>query len=91
MLQNVLRSEHTKNVPHITAFNKVLDIHGDVFIGVAFSRQYEEDKWTIARTKARTLVTQILDNDTATVNKAVSTICTILAHANKRLPGTTTS
>lgn len=87
MLHNVLRSEYIKKVPHITAFNNVLDIHGDVFIGVAFSRQYEEEKWTIARTKARALVTQILDNDPAAVNKAVSTVCTILAHATKRLPG----
>ncbi|KIK99636.1 hypothetical protein PAXRUDRAFT_822556 [Paxillus rubicundulus Ve08.2h10] len=80
LLSSLLRKAQTDDLSrHRSAILGVLDIHTNVFISVAFSRQYTDDRWKSARSAARDLVIAVLARDVREVVGAVSQSCEFLA------------
>ncbi|KAF9242609.1 SEN1 N terminal-domain-containing protein [Melanogaster broomeanus] len=80
LLSSLVRKAQTEDLSrHRSAISSVLDIHADVFISVAFGRQYAEEKWKAARSAARELVIASLARDVREVVGAVSQSCEFLA------------
>ena len=64
---------------HHSVVSDVLGIHSDVFITVAFGRQYADGKWKSARTAARELIIASLEQDVQEIINSVSRSCEFLA------------
>ncbi|KAH9950533.1 SEN1 N terminal-domain-containing protein [Amylocystis lapponica] len=54
---------------------EIIDVHASVFVSVAFTQQYADEKWTEARTSARKLVKQSLIKDAKDVSTVISQLC----------------
>lgn len=59
--------------------SSVLDIHVDVFIAVAFSRQYSDEQWKSARDAARELIIASLTRDVQGIVSSALGSCKFLA------------
>ncbi|KAF8843323.1 hypothetical protein BDN67DRAFT_945625 [Paxillus ammoniavirescens] len=80
LLSSLVRKAQTEDLSrHRSVISSVLDIHANVFISVAFSRQYADGKWKSARSAARDLVTASLAQDVREMVGAVSQSCEFLA------------
>ncbi|KAF9220939.1 hypothetical protein BS17DRAFT_786249 [Gyrodon lividus] len=80
LLSSLARKAQTEDLSrHRSAISSVLDIHANVFISVAFSRQYSDEKWRSARSAARDLVMASLARDVREIVGAVSQSCEFLA------------
>ena len=64
---------------HHSVISDVLDIHSDIFITVAFGRQYADEKWKSVRSAARELVIASLGQDVQEITNSVSRSCEFLA------------
>lgn len=77
LLLSVFRSD--KSFRHRRAVLDTLDIHSAVIVGVAYSPDYDGEKWREPRMSARTLVTSALVSDIQDISTAISRLCLLLA------------
>lgn len=68
-----------KSFRHRRAVLDTLDIHSGVIVGVAYSPDYNSEKWKKLRMSARTLVTSALVSDIQDISTAISGLCLLLA------------
>ena len=68
-----------------------LDIHSAVIVGVAYSPDYDGEKWKKPRMSARSLVTSALVSDIQDISTAISGLCLLLAQRRKIAEGRTDS
>ncbi|KAL4081054.1 SEN1 N terminal-domain-containing protein [Scleroderma citrinum] len=64
---------------HHSDISGVLEIHSDVFIAVAFGRQYAEERWKSVRTVGRELLAATLGQDVQEIINSVNRSCEFLA------------
>ncbi|KIJ64432.1 hypothetical protein HYDPIDRAFT_187805 [Hydnomerulius pinastri MD-312] len=80
LLSSLIRKAQTEDLSrHRSAISSVLDIHAEVFISVAFGRQYADEKWKSVRSAARDLVIASLARDVREIANSVSQSCEFLA------------
>jgi senataxin len=77
LLQRIV-SKHRETAigaTRLDALTSAVDIHTDLFISVAFSRDYADEKWMKARKASRELIKALLISDTEDLAKAITVLC----------------
>ncbi|KAF8645168.1 hypothetical protein AX16_007996 [Volvariella volvacea WC 439] len=81
LLAAVLRKCKTEDgFLHRKELFSVLDIHTDILVKVAFSRQYNDEKWSGARASARELIMAAFLMDVKDIAETISKLCKNLAN-----------
>ena len=70
----------------VDAALRVIDIHTDITVSVAFSRPYNDEQWKGARVSARSLVSNTLIRDVERVSSVMTTLCAVLAEVTNKIP-----
>ncbi|KAK2465188.1 hypothetical protein APHAL10511_002542 [Amanita phalloides] len=86
LLDGVLRKLQDEDTSMVDAATRVIDIHTETIVSVAFSRAYNHEKWKSARASARSLTSSALTRDIRQVSSAMTVLCTILAEVTNKLP-----
>ncbi|KAF8635838.1 hypothetical protein AX15_000034 [Amanita polypyramis BW_CC] len=85
LLNGVLRKRQDADVSVVDAALRVIDIHTETIVSVAFSRAYNDEKWRDARRSARTLVSNALARDIEQVCTIMTALCAVLAEVANKL------
>jgi senataxin len=56
-----------------------IDIHCETFLGIAFSRSYEVEKWRVSRSSARAFLKNVLEIDIQSVTATIMALCRLLS------------
>ncbi|TFK40652.1 SEN1 N terminal-domain-containing protein [Crucibulum laeve] len=78
------KAQSEETFVHKDAILHVLDIHAPIFIGVAYSRDYDGDQLGIARASARSLVITALQTDIQDISLVITKMCALLARPNRK-------
>lgn len=88
LLSSVHRKYCTEeNFPHRQALNSALDIHGETFLRVAFTRSYDTEAWQLARSTTRTFILRVLAADVDDVITAIEGVTGSLAQSLRPAEG----
>lgn len=79
----MLRKCQAKELDQSKALCNALDIHGETFLSVAFARSFDVEKWNLARSAARILVTALLKADIADVLENIMNLVKLLVLAQR--------
>jgi senataxin len=63
-----------------------IDIHGETFLGIAFSRRYDVEKWRVSRSSARAFLRNVLEIDIQSVTATIMRLCKLLSQVQTGRP-----
>lgn len=86
LLSSVLRKCSTDDFLHRKSLFIAIDIHGETFLGIAFSRSYDVEKWRSSRSSTRAFLKNVLEIDVESVTAAIMGLCRLLSRVQTERP-----